>query len=249
MPRRAKNRTMMDHVTERLQRLRNRAGLSTKDMAKLMGFAGPSSYHRYERQDEVKRLSQDILVRIARVLVGRGHPPIEMHEVMALGEPDNSTKKNLVDRSTEARFDSGRSTATPAAVATFIPEADRIPLRGMDASREHEGYVMIDTPIGEVERPPVLKNKRDAYAMHCVGDSMKPMYRQGQTLFVNPYLPPRTEDGIIIYMAHGETVLVKEFVRQTATELWVKEYEPKKREWPIPMDKIRKIHTVVGTQG
>jgi len=246
----------MNDVTARLRELRKRAGMSMAQLAKALGYSHSSGYQRYEDASLTKRLRYEFVVKLAEVLVGKGDPPIEQHEVMALAErgahrPKNDLifpRKNVVDIEDLSRSHGIPVEAIPAKVATFLPNADFIPLLGARAGQDAEVFLMKDGPIGHAERPPILKNVRDAYAMHCLGDSMRPMYRQGQTLFVHPYLPPRREDGVIIRL-ENDAVLVKEFVRQTETDLVVKEYQPVEREFTIPLSRVVTIHTVVSVQG
>ncbi|NBO20152.1 MAG: S24 family peptidase, partial [Proteobacteria bacterium] len=80
-----------------------------------------------------------------------------------------------------------------------------------------------DGPIDQVPRPHYLAHVKDAYAVYVVGDSMAPMYRPRQLLFVNPYKPPVSGSGVVITLADG-AVLIKEFVRQKPTGMVVREY-------------------------
>lgn len=69
-----------------LKRIRERSGLSMADVAKAVGFRGASSYQRYEDSGlfTKKYIPLDLAEKLARVLAGRGIPPIERDEIMTL---------------------------------------------------------------------------------------------------------------------------------------------------------------------
>ncbi len=126
-------------------------------------------------------------------------------------------------------------------------QADAIPVYGAARGGGDQEMHLDGRPIDWVLRPPFLRNVRQAYAMQVLGDSMRPMYRAGQLLYVNPFRVARPEMGVVIYKRNG-AVLVKELVRRTAARLVVQEYQPKEREFALAADDIQTIHTVVGSR-
>jgi transcriptional regulator with XRE-family HTH domain len=75
-------------IATRLKELRERAGLSMAEMARLLGLKGASSYQRYEDPSTFKRKylpreKVDLLIQ----LVGRGSPPITIVEIETLAGP------------------------------------------------------------------------------------------------------------------------------------------------------------------
>jgi transcriptional regulator with XRE-family HTH domain len=79
---------MVDSITTRLREMRERAGLTMAEAAKLMGFKGASSYQRYENADTFDRkgeLPPGFIKRALRVFPGLGRPPISREDVVALG--------------------------------------------------------------------------------------------------------------------------------------------------------------------
>jgi SOS-response transcriptional repressor LexA len=73
-------------VTERLRELRKRAGLSQELIAKKVGLKGQSSYQRYENTADFQKayLPTEFVEKLIPVLQGRGIPPIELAEILAL---------------------------------------------------------------------------------------------------------------------------------------------------------------------
>jgi phage repressor protein C with HTH and peptisase S24 domain len=58
-----------------------------------------------------------------------------------------------------------------------------------------------DNLTGDIPAPPMLVNVRDAYAIYMVGNTMKPRYYAGETIYVHPGLPVRDGDYIVLQFA------------------------------------------------
>ena len=95
-----------------------------------------------------------------------------------------------------------------------------------------------------VRRPHSLLHVRDAYAIYMIGDSMTPRFRQGQVLHVNPYKPPLPGTGVVVTKT-TDAVLIKEFVRRSASFLYLRQYNPP-IELELELGGIRDVHCVVG---
>jgi phage repressor protein C with HTH and peptisase S24 domain len=78
--------------------------------------------------------------------------------------------------------------------------------------------------------PPGLALVRGAYGMYIVGESMEPRYERGEKVWVNPNLPARPGNDVLIFQSRdGETkALVKRLVRSTSTEWIVSQFNPQK---------------------
>jgi phage repressor protein C with HTH and peptisase S24 domain len=102
-------------------------------------------------------------------------------------------------------------------------------------------------PIDYVTRPEPLLNVKKGYGMYIVGDSMAPAYEQGDLALVNPNLPHRVDDDVIIFKEYdGEyAATVKRLVRASPDTWYLKQYNPEKsltlsrKEWPM-------CHVIVG---
>jgi len=185
---------------------------------------GKSQVDKLERGE--RRLTMDWMVRLSAAL---DCAPAELLPESCGFSPQ------------ERRADGGRF-AYPA------PDRhDLVPVRSAARGGFAEEMHLSDGPIDYVPRPQYAAHAHDAYAIYVVGESMVPMYRPGQLLFVNPYKPPTPGRGVVITLTDS-SVLVKEYVRQTATEVILREYQPEMREFPISRTRIQDMHAVTGAQ-
>ncbi|NTG07115.1 LexA family transcriptional regulator [Rhizobium rhizogenes] len=79
-----------ESITHRWVTLRNRAGLKMAQLARELGYKGPSSIQRYENPEAYSGgyLPPDLVKKLMKALVGKGEPPIEAEEVAELAGPD-----------------------------------------------------------------------------------------------------------------------------------------------------------------
>lgn len=122
-----------------------------------------------------------------------------------------------------------------------------IPVRSAARGGSEQEMFLEDGPIDHRPCPGFVAHVRDAYAIYVVGDSMSPMYRPGQLLYINPHKPPTPGRGIVITKS-SRAVLIKELVRVTSYGLVVREYQPKTREFTVPQSEIQDAHVVVGAE-
>ena len=97
------------------------------------------------------------------------------------------------------------------------PRRKQIPLLGL--ARAGKGGYFDDSgfPVGngwdEIEVPGVTDNT--AYALEITGDSMLPVYREGDTIIVSPGATVRKGDRVVVKTTDGQ-VMAKVMQRQTA---------------------------------
>lgn len=107
---------------------------------------------------------------------------------------------------------------------------------------------MSDGAIDSIARPPELKETADAYGIMVSGYDMAPRYRPGELLIVHPQLPPRTEDGILLFRDGERELLIREFIRSTATQWIVRRYGDKPAEETFLRKDWPRCHAVWGVQ-
>lgn len=97
------------------------------------------------------------------------------------------------------------------------PRRKQIPLLGL--ARAGKGGYFDDSgfPVGngwdEIDVPGVTDNT--AYALEITGDSMLPVYREGDTIIVSPGATVRKGDRVVVKTTDGQ-VMAKVMQRQTA---------------------------------
>jgi phage repressor protein C with HTH and peptisase S24 domain len=82
------------------------------------------------------------------------------------------------------------------------------------------------------------------YALEVSGDSMEPLYREGDRLIVAPGGPVRRGDRVIVKTTNGE-VMAKELIRQTAGKIELASLNPHYATRSLAMSEISWIARVL----
>jgi phage repressor protein C with HTH and peptisase S24 domain len=107
------------------------------------------------------------------------------------------------------------------------PKRKQIPLLGL--ARAGKGGYFDDSgfPAGngwdEIEVPGVTD--QNAYALEITGDSMMPIYREGDTIIVSPAATIRKGDRVVVRTMDGQ-VMAKIMQRQTSKTLELASFNP-----------------------
>ena len=83
-----------------------------------------------------------------------------------------------------------------------------------------------------------------AYALEISGDSMMPLYREGDIVIVSPAASLRRGDRVVVKTREGE-VLAKELVRRTAKTLELRSLNPAHEDLQFPLADIAWIARIV----
>ncbi|MDK9721675.1 MAG: helix-turn-helix transcriptional regulator [Rhodospirillales bacterium] len=146
-------------------------------------------------------------------------------------------------------------TATGASIAEFVNLIDnpdetgavqRIPLIGL-AQAGSDGYfddAGYPTGAGWDEIPfPEMGDSR-AYALEISGNSMEPLYREGDTIIVSPAAQVRRADRVVVKTIEGE-VMVKQLLRRTAKFVDLQSINSEHPNRTLPVEEVVLIHRVV----
>ncbi len=119
------------------------------------------------------------------------------------------------------------------------PLRTRIPLIGM-ARAGNDGYFDdAGFPAGagwdEVEVPGI--RDENAYALRITGDSMEPVYRDGDIIVVAPNVMTRVGDRVVVRLRSGE-VLAKELRRRTLDGITLRSLNPEHEERTEPVHNV-----------
>ncbi|NTU77727.1 MAG: helix-turn-helix domain-containing protein [Alphaproteobacteria bacterium] len=122
--------------------------------------------------------------------------------------------------------------------------AAMIPVRGLTRGGKREMF-LIDRVLDHAPRPYFLGEALDAYALEMRENSMTPMFRPGQTLFVQPSRLPSIGQGAVVLKTNG-AALIGAFVKLKASGLTLRLYGPKRREITVPQNDIAALHAIMG---
>jgi phage repressor protein C with HTH and peptisase S24 domain len=122
----------------------------------------------------------------------------------------------------------------------------RIPLIGL-AQAGGEGYFDDGGyPVGggwdEIAVPEV--GDPNAYALEISGESMEPVFRDGDVVIVSPGAPVRRGDRVVVRTQKGE-VMAKELKRQSAKRIDLRSLNPAHPDYSFEIPEITWMHRIV----
>jgi phage repressor protein C with HTH and peptisase S24 domain len=138
-------------------------------------------------------------------------------------------------------------TATGATLQEFITLADpnpsgghtTVPLVGWAQAGAGRLFTPDGMPAGtgweEVEFPDLSLDK--VFAIEVSGESMLPLYREGDILIVSPTATLRKGDRVVVRLANGE-VMAKELKRRTARTVELSSLNKEHEDRTVPVTEI-----------
>jgi phage repressor protein C with HTH and peptisase S24 domain len=142
--------------------------------------------------------------------------------------------------------------ATGASLDEFIAlvasPATRRPLPLIGFAQAGKGGFFDDGgfPVGsgwdEIDFPAVTDEH--SYALEISGDSMLPLYRDGDIVIVSPEAPVRRGDRVIVKTIDGE-VMAKELRRKTAKLVELRSLNPRHKERVLPLEDVSFVSRII----
>jgi phage repressor protein C with HTH and peptisase S24 domain len=124
--------------------------------------------------------------------------------------------------------------------------AQPIPLIGLTQAGRRGFFDDGGFPVGggwdQIRFPRV--DDENAYALEVTGDSMQPLYRDGDVLIVSPNSAPRKGDRVVLRTTEGE-VMAKIIVRRTAKTIELASFNPVHSNLVFPVHRIEWIARIV----
>ena len=122
----------------------------------------------------------------------------------------------------------------------------RVPLIGL-AQAGGEGYFDDGGyPVGgswdEVSLPEIADP--NAYALEISGDSMEPVFRDGDQVIVSPSAPIRRGDRVVVRTVNGQ-VMAKQLARRSARRVDLKSLNPEHPDFSFDLSDVTWIHRIV----
>jgi phage repressor protein C with HTH and peptisase S24 domain len=136
---------------------------------------------------------------------------------------------------------------TLANVASGVRAAiRRIPLIGL-AQAGGEGFFDDGGyPVGgswdEVSLPEI--GDANAYALEISGDSMEPVFRDGDMVIVSPAAPIRRGDRVVARTTRGE-VMAKQLVRRSAKRIELRSLNPDHPDYSFDLNEVAWLHRII----
>jgi phage repressor protein C with HTH and peptisase S24 domain len=124
--------------------------------------------------------------------------------------------------------------------------ARRVPLIGLaqaggDGFFDDGGY-----PVGggwdEVALPEI--GDANAYALEISGDSMEPVFRDGDMVIVSPAAPIRRGDRVVVRTNRGE-VMAKQLARRSARRIELRSLNPAHPDYSYDLTEVAWMHRIV----
>ena len=202
------NRLTHAKVWSAIDALARRYSLSASGLAKRAGL-DPTSFNKSKRVTGEGRPRWPTTESIAKVLEATG-ASFEDFTALVMAEPRG-----------------GRGRAQP------------IPLIGLTQAGAGGFFDDGGFPVGQgwdqIRFPRVADE--NAYALEVTGDSMQPLYRDGDILIVSPNSAPRKGDRVVLRTTDGE-VMAKILVRRTAKTVELASFNPTHPNLSFPVDRI-----------
>lgn len=186
-----------DTIWIAIDRLAESAGFSTSGLARKAGL-DPTAFNRSKRISPEGKPRWPSTESISKVLIVTG---ATMTDFIALVETREIT------------------------IPTKTSAARPIPLLGLAQAGRDGFFDDAGLPSGggwdEVRFPEVHTIDENTYALEIQGDSMQPLYRDGDIVVVGPTAQLRKGDRVIVKTRKGE-VMAKELTRKTAQKVELK---------------------------
>ncbi|TCT06831.1 S24 family peptidase [Aquabacter spiritensis] len=211
-----------------LDRLAAQYGLSASGLAKRAGLDA-TSFNRSKRITPDGRPRWPSTESVAKVLAATG-ASVEDFTALLDGPAGSRTLPRTLGFSEE-----------PAP-----PPARAIPHIGLAQAGKGGFFDDAGFPAGsgwdEILFPAV--EDEHAYALEISGDSMQPLYRDGDIVIVSPAASVRRGDRVIVKTRDGQ-VLAKELVRRTARTVELRSLNPEHEDVQFPLSDVVFIARIV----
>lgn len=185
-----------------IDRLAERHDLTPSGLARRAGL-DPTSFNKSKRLSADGRLRWPSTESIAKVLDATG---ASMEQFLAFMRPGGSLSGQLA----------GQLAGQPE--GAFQPHGGSIPLLGFAQAGAGGFFDDGGFPAGQgwdvVEFPAAPSQKAGVYALEVQGESMMPLYRDGDVLIVEPGAQVRRNDRVVVRTREGE-VMAKVLLRQS----------------------------------
>ncbi|MBY0336626.1 MAG: helix-turn-helix transcriptional regulator [Acetobacteraceae bacterium] len=207
-----------DDVWRAIDSLAAEHGLSASGLARRAGL-DPTAFNPSKRTGPDGRARWPSTESVAKILAATG-TGIEAFAALVSGQP-------ALPRGTR-------------------PTQRRIPLIGFAQAGGEGFFDDAGFPVGsgwdEIALPEIADP--NAYALEISGDSMEPVYRDGDAVLVSPAAPVRRGDRVVVRTRLGE-VMAKELRRQSARRIELGSLNPAHPDYSFDLADLAWMHRIV----
>lgn len=189
-----------ENIWHAIDRLASTFGYSASGLAKQAGL-DPTSFNKSKRFNAEGKPRWPSTESISHVLAATG---ATMSDFLSLMDADGDISPSAAKRG-------------------YVPLIG-FAQAGADGFFDEDGYPTGDS-WDEVRFPEHDKNDGDHYALEISGDSMEPLYRDGDVLILSPKATVRKGDRVVVRTRKGE-VTAKILTRKTAAKIDLKSLNP-----------------------
>ena len=137
-------------------------------------------------------------------------------------------------------------TGAPALPRNRAASTRRIPLIGLAQAGSEGFFDDGGYPVGggwdEISIPDVPDP--NAYALEISGESMEPVFRDGDVVIVSPGAPVRRGDRVVVRTRKGE-VMAKQLLRQSARRVELASLNPAHPNYSFDLSELAWMHRIV----
>ncbi len=193
-------------------------GLTASGLAKRAGL-DPTTFNPSKRQTPDGRARWPSTESLAKVLEATG-ASLEAFAYLVAGE------RTLGSSSQNARR--------------------RIPLIGMAQAGSDGFFDDGGFPVGggwdEVSIPEI--GDANAYALEIAGDSMEPVFRDGDMIVVSPAAAIRRGDRVVVRTMKGEA-MAKQLARRSARRIELRSLNPEHQDYTFELSQVLWMHRII----
>ena len=159
--------------------------------------------------------------------------------------PSTESLAKVLD-ATGASLEMFTALVTGSRVVTSARPPRRIPLLGLAQAGGNGFFDDAGFPVGgswdEVSLPEI--GDLHAYALEISGDSMIPVFRDGDMVVISPAAPIRRGDRVVVRTLAGE-VMAKQLSRRSARRIELKSLNPEHRDRSFDLTEVAWMHRVI----
>ncbi|WP_026379861.1 S24 family peptidase [Afifella pfennigii] len=210
--------------------LAKRHGLTASALARKAGL-DPTAFNRSKRHSADGRPRWPSTESIAKILKATGASLDEFIALVAM-------RGRGADAASGLDLESG--------LEGRLPMPARVPLLGMAQAGAGGFFDDAGYPVGqgwdEIELP--SPRSEGTFALEVSGDSMLPLYRDGDVIIVSQTAQLRPGDRVVAKTAEGE-VMAKVLKRQTTTKLELASLNPEHAARVVPLAELEWIGRII----